>query len=253
MVLTRLRIKPQQKKVQAILAISLSKNVKDLPKFLGMVQYYRDFWARCSEVLVPLTSLVQECGHTKVTRIIKTKKCQWYWDTVHQKAFDDVKTTIATDVVLAYPDYSREFEIYTDAISLVGECGHTKVTRAKSMILGHAFDDVKTTIAKDVVLAYPDCSREFEIYTDASSKQLGAVITQGNRPLAVFSRKLLTVRHKYSVTKLELLTIVETLKEFKVGAKIEDLYTPQKSNPGCTGINLGPCLPMGIAPQQIWS
>eukprot|EP00804_Cyclotella_cryptica_P013139 CCRYP_019647-RA/>CCRYP_019647-RA protein AED:0.43 eAED:0.43 QI:0/-1/0/1/-1/1/1/0/70 len=64
------------------------------------------------------------------------------------------------------------------------------------MVLGHgaskAFDDVKTSIAKDVVLAYPDYSMEFEIYTDASSKQLGSVITQGNRPLAFISRKLST-------------------------------------------------------------
>eukprot|EP00804_Cyclotella_cryptica_P026293 CCRYP_007626-RA/>CCRYP_007626-RA protein AED:0.43 eAED:0.55 QI:0/0/0/1/0/0/2/0/142 len=53
------------------------------------------------------------------------------------------------------------------------------------------------------------------IYTDASSKQLGSVITQGNRPLAFFSRKLSTTQQKYSVTELELLAIVETLKEFK--------------------------------------
>eukprot|EP00804_Cyclotella_cryptica_P000664 CCRYP_014687-RA/>CCRYP_014687-RA protein AED:0.34 eAED:0.34 QI:60/-1/0/1/-1/0/1/0/153 len=75
--LTQTGIKPQQKKVQAILAISPSKNVKDLCKFLGMVQYYRDLWARCSEVLVPLTSLVGECGHTKVTRANKMKKRPW--------------------------------------------------------------------------------------------------------------------------------------------------------------------------------
>jgi hypothetical protein len=49
---------------------------------------------------------------------------------------------------------------------------------------------MKATIARDVVMAYPDYSQEFEIYTDASSKQLGAVITQGNRPIAFFSRKL---------------------------------------------------------------
>ncbi len=72
--LTRTEIKPQQKKVQVILAISLPKNVKDLRKFLDMVQYYRDLWARCSEVLAPLTSLVGECGHTKVTRANKIKK-----------------------------------------------------------------------------------------------------------------------------------------------------------------------------------
>eukprot|EP00804_Cyclotella_cryptica_P010465 CCRYP_012288-RA/>CCRYP_012288-RA protein AED:0.12 eAED:0.32 QI:0/0/0/1/0.33/0.25/4/0/520 len=141
----------------------IAKNVKDLRKFLGMVQYYRDLWARCSKVLAPLTSLVGECGHTKVTRANKTKKRPWYWDTVHRKAFNDVKTSIAKDVVLAYPNYSREFEIYTDALS----------------------------------------------------KQLGSVITQGNRPLAFFSRKMLTTQQKYSMTELELLAIVETLKEFK--------------------------------------
>eukprot|EP00804_Cyclotella_cryptica_P016283 CCRYP_005754-RA/>CCRYP_005754-RA protein AED:0.29 eAED:0.29 QI:60/-1/0/1/-1/0/1/0/153 len=75
--LTRTGIKPQQKKVQAFLAISSPKNVKDLRKFLGMVQYYRDLWARCSKVLAPLTSLVGECGHTKVTRANKTKKRPW--------------------------------------------------------------------------------------------------------------------------------------------------------------------------------
>ena len=36
-------------------------------------------------------------------------------------------------------------------------------------------DNVKATIARDVVLAYPDYSKEFEIYTDASFKQLDAV------------------------------------------------------------------------------
>ncbi len=33
-----------------------------------------------------------------------------------------------------------------------------------------AFDDVKAVIAKEVALANPDNSKEFDIYTDASSK-----------------------------------------------------------------------------------
>ncbi len=64
-------------------------------------------------------------------------------------------------------------------------------------------------------MAYPDYSKVFEIYTDASSKQLGAVITQDNRPIAFFSWKLSDTQRIYSVTKIELLAIVETLKEFK--------------------------------------
>ncbi len=55
--LTREGIKPQQKKVQAILALNLPNNVKELRHFLGMVQYYRDMWARRSEMLAPLTDL----------------------------------------------------------------------------------------------------------------------------------------------------------------------------------------------------
>jgi hypothetical protein len=64
-------------------------------------------------------------------------------------------------------------------------------------------------------LAYPDYSKVFKIYTDASSKQLGAVITQDNRPIALFSRKLSIKQRKYSISKIELLAIVKTLKEFK--------------------------------------
>jgi hypothetical protein len=69
--------------------------------------------------------------------------------------------------------------------------------------------------AKEIVLAYPNHSKVFKIYTDASSKQLGAVITQDNRPITFFSQKLSVAQFKYSVTKVKLLTIVKTLKEFK--------------------------------------
>ncbi len=78
-----------------------------------------------------------------------------------------------------------------------------------------AFEAAKATLARDVVLAYPDFNEVFEIYTDASSHQLGAVITQKNRPIAFFSRKLSEAQSKYSITELELLSIVETLKEFR--------------------------------------
>jgi hypothetical protein len=57
-ILTRGGIKPQPKKVQAILALILPNNVKELRHFLGMVQYYWDMWVRRSEMLAPLTDLV---------------------------------------------------------------------------------------------------------------------------------------------------------------------------------------------------
>jgi hypothetical protein len=109
-------------------------------------------------------------------------------------------------------------------IDLVGECGETKTTRMNMTkkkpwrwdpIHQQAFDNVKAAIAKEAVLVYPDYLKPFEIYTDASSTQLGAVITQDNRPIFFFSRKLSKMQQKISVTEIELLAIVETLKEFK--------------------------------------
>ncbi len=117
-ILTREEIKPQPKKVQAILALNLPNNVKGLRHFLRMVQYYQDMWARRSEMLAPLTDLVGECGEIKTTRMNKTKKKPWRWDPIHQQAFDDVKATIAKKTVLAYPDFLKPFEIYTEASSM---------------------------------------------------------------------------------------------------------------------------------------
>ncbi len=120
-----------------------------------MVQYYREMWARRSEMLAPLTDLVGECGEMKTTRINKTKNKPWWWDPIHQQAFDNVKAAIAKETVLAYPDFLKPFEIYTDA----------------------------------------------------SSMQLEAVITQENRLIVFFSRKLSKMQQKYSVTEIEFLAI----------------------------------------------
>ena len=78
-----------------------------------------------------------------------------------------------------------------------------------------AFEEIKGTISEEVVLAYPVYRELFEIYTDASTRQLGEVITQNGRPIAFFSRQLSSPQTKYSVAEQELLSIVECLKEFK--------------------------------------
>ncbi len=153
-ILTRGAVKPQPRKVQAILALNLPNNIKELRQFLGVVQYYREMWEKCSEMLASLTDLVREYRETKATKRNGTNKKPWRLDSIHQQAFDNVKANIAKELVLAYPDFTKPFEVYTDA----------------------------------------------------STMQMGAVITQGNnRPIVLFSRKLSKAQTKYSITKIKLL------------------------------------------------
>ena len=77
-----------------------------------------------------------------------------------------------------------------------------------------SFDQLKQLLAKQVNLTYPNFSKPFEIYTDASTRQIGAVIQQGNHPLAFYCHKLTNTQTGYTVIKLKLLAIVETLQEY---------------------------------------
>ena len=123
---------------------------------------------------------------------------------------------------------------------VIGECGETKATKTKktkkklfysSDVHEQDFEAIKKVIAREVMLAYPNYNEPFEIFTDASTRQLGAVITQKGCPLAFFSRKLSAAQEKYTITELELLSIVECFKEFTGmlwGQKIK-VYTDHKA------------------------
>ena len=78
-----------------------------------------------------------------------------------------------------------------------------------------AFEEIKAVISKETLLAFPDFNKTFHVYTDASDYQLGAVIMQEGKPLAFYSRKMTDTQKKYTTGEQELLSIVETLKEFR--------------------------------------
>ena len=54
----------------------------------------------------------------------------------------------------------------------------------------YAFDEIKRIMARDTSLTYLDCNETFKMYTDASASQLGVVISQKEKPIALYSRKL---------------------------------------------------------------
>ena len=101
-----------------------------------------------------------------------------------------------------------------------------------------AFEDIKREVAREVLLSYPNFNEEFAIHADASKTQLGGIISQKGKPVAFYSRKLNDAQTRYTTTERELLSIVETLKEFRtilLGQRIK-IYTDHK-NLTCKGIN----------------
>jgi len=72
--ITREGIQPMPKRVQAILAIQPPKDKRQLRRFIGMINFYRDMWIQRSEILAPLTELTSETA-------------KWQWSERQEKTF----------------------------------------------------------------------------------------------------------------------------------------------------------------------
>ena len=78
-----------------------------------------------------------------------------------------------------------------------------------------AFQAIKKVIAREVSLTFLDCNKPFHSCSGASKFQIGAVLSQGGRPIAFHSKKLLESQLNCSVGEKEMLAMVATLHEFK--------------------------------------
>jgi hypothetical protein len=67
-------------------------------------------------------------------------------------------------------------------------------------------------VSHATLLASPNFEKHFNVYNDASNKQLGAVIMQEGKPLALYIITLSSAQTRYTTGEQELLSIVETLK-----------------------------------------
>ena len=117
---------------------------------------------------------------------------------------------------LGMVNYYRDMWIHrSDILTPLTRLSSKKVPYKWTDVEQTAFDTIKKVISKEVLLAYPDFNKSFHIHTDASEHQLGTVISQNDRPIAFYSRKLQPAQTRYTTTECELLSIVETLKEFQ--------------------------------------
>jgi hypothetical protein len=81
------------------------QDIKQLQRFLGMVNFYRRFLPNCAQVLKPLTDLLKGGGGAKTLQ----------WTSANQKAFQQAKHLLAAAVPLQHPAPNAELSLATDA------------------------------------------------------------------------------------------------------------------------------------------
>lgn len=149
-------------KVQAIANFHYPQTIKDLRSFLGLSGYYRRFIKDYAKLAKPLTSLLR--GEEGRMSKSSSKKIQIQLNEEAKAAFNKIKNTL---------------------------------------------------ISKDVILQYPDYSKEFNLTTDASKYAIGAVLEQNGKPITFISRTLNKAEENYAVNEKEMLAIIWALNSFR--------------------------------------
>ncbi|CAK1577892.1 unnamed protein product [Parnassius mnemosyne] len=101
-IITRDGIKPNPDKISAVQKYPIPKNPKEIKQFLGLLCYNRKFIPDFARITKPLTQCLKK--GKKVTI-----------DNNYANAFEKCKSLLTNDPILQYPDFTKEFNLTTDA------------------------------------------------------------------------------------------------------------------------------------------
>jgi hypothetical protein len=204
--------------------------IEDADVYINDVGAFSDDWDHHVNLIATILRRLSENGFT-----INPLKCEWavketdllgYWLTPQglkpwRKKIDAIlhmdRPCNATELrmfigwVNYYPDMwqSRAHILKL----LTNQSGLKKRAPIKwTDDMQQAFNKMRLLMAADALAAYPDHNKRFSVYTDAADFQLGACITQEERPFAYFLQKPTKSQQNYTTMEKEMLSIVATLK-----------------------------------------
>ena len=94
-------VRPNPKKIQAILDFKQPTSIRQLQAFNGMVSYYRKYIEQLTKIMTPLIQATTE------------KKLEWTREL--QTAFNNCKSVFLSEKVLALPNFDLPFNVAADA------------------------------------------------------------------------------------------------------------------------------------------
>lgn len=95
-------VKPNLDKIKVIKTFPLPRTEKQIKSFLGLVGYYRKFIRDFAKITKPMTECLR-----KTNKIVI--------DSRYIECFETCKTLLCNDPILQYPDFSKIFNLTTDA------------------------------------------------------------------------------------------------------------------------------------------
>lgn len=111
MVIDSTGIRSAPSKMEAITNMPRPRTVEELRTFLGMIGYLRQFVPNYSIVAAPLTDILR----TKEYASKRARKLVIAWGVDGERAFQSLRTSLASPTVLDFPDLENTFELHTDA------------------------------------------------------------------------------------------------------------------------------------------
>ena len=98
----------EKEKVQKIVDWPVLRSVKNIQKFLGLANYYRQFIKNFIRIAKPLPKIIR-------------KDVKYNQGKRQQKAFKELKERFMTELVLIIPDLNKEIKVEADVLDFATE------------------------------------------------------------------------------------------------------------------------------------
>ena len=95
-------VAPDPAKIEKVQNFPIPRNITELRGFIGLASYYRRFIENFAKIVEPLNNLLR-------------KDIPYEWTGLCHEAFEKLKEKLTTAPILAYPNFSLLFILYTDA------------------------------------------------------------------------------------------------------------------------------------------